>query len=74
MTRSHKGIAFSEGERRGPVGHPVAPSSPDPRRATCSTCGRRAMYVRRTYGPHAKAGHWQHVGDGLVQYRSWGPR
>jgi len=71
--RSHKGLAYSQGERRGPVGHVPAPSTPDPRRAVCTVegCGRALMYVRRTYGPHAKAGHWQHVGDGLRQYRSW---
>jgi len=76
MKRDHKGIAYRQGgEAREivarPVGHAVVPTSPDPRRARCETCGRDVHYVRRTYGPHARAGHWQHTGDGLAQYRSW---
>jgi hypothetical protein len=72
--RSHEGIAHREGERRGPVGHPASPSTPDPRRAVCATCGSRLQYRRRTYGPNGRAGGWAHSGDGLQQYRAWGTR
>ena len=73
---SHKGIALTEGSdaavklarsRR----RDACPLDPDPARKQCKLCDRKVMYVRKTYGPHAKAGHWQHVGDGLTQYRSW---
>ena len=37
-------------------------------RKLCRKCGRRIMLVRRS---HRARAHWQHVGDGLVQYRSW---
>lgn len=37
-------------------------------RKVCRNCGRRIMFVRRSRTARA---HWQHVGDGLVQYRSW---
>lgn len=71
MARDHKGIAYREGQpgRDGkPRDHRV---DPDPARKRCRTCGDKAMYVRRSYGPHGRAGHWQHAGDGLAQYRSW---
>ncbi len=71
VSRDHKGIAYRDGYRRGPIGHAVAPSSPNPRRAVCTVCGRSVHYVKRTYGPHGRAGFWQHTGDGLAQYRSW---
>jgi len=71
MKQNHKGIAYDQGERRGPVGHAVEPTSPDPRRAKCAICGRNVHFVRRTYGPNGRAAHWQHTGDGLAQYRSW---
>lgn len=71
-TRSHKGIAYSEHQRDGKsLDHAVEPSSPNPKRATCLVCGRRVHFVRRTYGPNARAAHWQHTGDGLAQFRSW---
>lgn len=77
MKRDHKGIAYrGGGEGRAivaaPVGHKPQPSSPDPRRAVCLECGRAVHYRRRTYGPNGQAGRWQHTGDGLAQYRSWG--
>ncbi len=34
----------------------------------CRNCGRAIMFVRRS---RLNRAHWQHVGDGLVQYRSW---
>lgn len=75
--RSHKGIAVLEGTpealalARQRVGHPATPNTPDPRRATCTTCGRRVTYRRRTYGPAGRAGGWTHIGDGLAQWRAW---
>lgn len=69
--RSHRGIAYGEGERRTPVGHPFRPSVPDPKRATCLDCGQRGHLRRRTYGPNGRAGGWSHTGDGLVQFRAW---
>jgi hypothetical protein len=79
VKRSHAGVAMIEGSDAAKAltaehrrnAHPV---EPDPVRKVCRAdgCGRKVMYVRKTYGPHAKAGHWQHVGDGLAQYRSWG--
>ena len=41
---------------------------PDYQRKVCRNCGRAIMLVR---GSRRAKGHWQHVGDGLVQYRSW---
>jgi len=46
----------------------------DYQRKVCRNCGRRIMFVRMSGGPHGKKAHWQHVGDGLTQYRSWGIR
>lgn len=41
---------------------------PDYPHKVCRNCGRLIMLVRRS---RRAASHWQHVGDGLVQYRSW---
>jgi len=71
MRRGHKGIAYQQGYRGAGPDHRPEPSVPDPRRAVCTACGRSVHYVRRSYGPHGRAGHWQHTGDGLSQYRSW---
>lgn len=78
--RSHRGIAALEGtpealeltRQARRAAHPATPSTPDPRRATCTTCGERIAYRRRTYGPNGRAGGWTHLGDGLAQYQSWG--
>lgn len=40
-------------------------------RRQCRSCGRKIMLVR---GTRNRKAHWQHVGDGLAQYRSWGIR
>ncbi len=74
--RDHKGIGYRSGgpeERRRlrAQDHAPQPDRPDPRTASCIVCSRRVHYVRRTYGPDGRAGHWQHTGDGLAQYRSW---
>jgi ribosomal protein L37AE/L43A len=40
----------------------------------CKHCDRALMFVRASYRPTGeRAAHFQHVGDGLVQYRSWRP-
>ncbi len=77
MTRDRSGIAARERKALGiadeaPVGCQAL--DPDPARKLCRSCGRRVMFVRKVYGPKPRAAHWQHVGDGLVQYRSWGVR
>lgn len=76
MGTDHRGIALAEGteaarELARTRRRDACPIDPDPARKVCRRCGHRVMYVRRTYGPHGRAGHWQHVGDGLAQYRSW---
>jgi hypothetical protein len=77
MKRSHRGIALTEGSPDAKAlaasrRRDACPLDPDPRRKVCRACDRRVMYVRKSYGPNGKAGHWKHVGDGLGQYRSWG--
>ena len=69
MRRDHRGIAYREGFRREPVDHRV---DANPAKMACRACGRQIHYVRKTYGPNGRAGFWQHSGDGLAQYRSWG--
>jgi hypothetical protein len=69
---SHKGIAYSQGYRRVGPDHKPEPSSPNPRQAVCNVCDSAVHFVRRSYGPNGRAAHWQHTGDGLAQYRSWG--
>lgn len=72
MKRSHRGISPQPRDSEAPVPNCPDGLDPDPVRRLCRNCGRRVMFVRKVYGPTPRAAHWQHVGDGLAQYRSWG--
>jgi hypothetical protein len=75
-TRSHQGIAERERIALGlPAYKPENPCKvdPDPARKVCRSCGRDVMFVRKSYRAN-RAAHWQHVGDGFAQYRTWGIR
>jgi hypothetical protein len=75
--RDHRGIAELSmsstdlAERRAQDRARAHPVFFDPARKICRTCGRAAHWVRRTYGPHGRAGFAQHTGDGLAQFASW---
>jgi len=76
--RDHTGIAVREGTRdpKDLECDSLDVSYPGFVGRRCGSCGMRVMFVRGTTtrrGVHRK-GHWQHVGDGLRQFRSWGTR
>lgn len=77
MSKSHEGIASREARADGRAydrtGRTNCPDGLDNRptrmgRGVCHNCGRQTAFVRATRRNRA---HWQHVGDGLVQYRNW---
>lgn len=48
---------------------------PDYGRKVCRNCGRQiALYRARKTRQGMQRARWQHVGDGLAQFRSWGTR